>query len=68
MSALRPVPLPRARRPIARRLGRALAIAGAVPCTGCHGAHFGGGAIPGAPPDWPAARNITPHPTAGIGG
>jgi hypothetical protein len=29
-------------------------------CTGCHGAGFGGGRIPGSPPDWPAAANLTP--------
>ncbi|MFO1330749.1 MAG: cytochrome c [Rubrivivax sp.] len=29
-------------------------------CTGCHGAGFGGGKVPGAPPDWPAAANLTP--------
>jgi mono/diheme cytochrome c family protein len=29
-------------------------------CTGCHGATFGGGKIPGAPPDWPPAANLTP--------
>jgi mono/diheme cytochrome c family protein len=29
-------------------------------CIGCHGASFGGGSIPGAPPDWPAAANLTP--------
>lgn len=39
----------------------------ATTCTGCHGADFAGGPIAGAPPDWPAARNITPHPAAGIG-
>jgi mono/diheme cytochrome c family protein len=33
-------------------------------CVGCHGANLSGGAIPGAPPDWPAARNLTP---TGIG-
>lgn len=31
-------------------------------CTGCHGAGFGGGKVPGGPPDWPAAANITPGP------
>lgn len=31
----------------------------AVTCTGCHGSGFGGGAIPGVPPDWPEAPNIT---------
>ena len=28
-------------------------------CTGCHGAHLSGGKIPGAPPSWPAASNLT---------
>ncbi|MBI5714592.1 MAG: c-type cytochrome [Chloroflexi bacterium] len=32
----------------------------AVGCTGCHGTGFGGGAIPGAPPSFPPAINITP--------
>lgn len=29
-------------------------------CMGCHGATFSGGKIPGAPPEWPAAANLTP--------
>jgi mono/diheme cytochrome c family protein len=29
-------------------------------CTGCHGEGFGGGKIPGAPPDWIAPANLTP--------
>lgn len=29
-------------------------------CLGCHGEHLSGGKIPGGPPDWPAAANITP--------
>jgi cytochrome c5 len=29
-------------------------------CTGCHGTGFGGGPVPGGPPDWPAAANLTP--------
>ena len=32
----------------------------ATMCIGCHGAQFSGGAIPGAPPDWPPASNLTP--------
>lgn len=36
-------------------------------CTGCHGAQFAGGHVPGTPPDFPDARNITPDPAAGIG-
>jgi mono/diheme cytochrome c family protein len=33
-------------------------------CTGCHGPGLSGGKIPGTPPAWPAAANITP---SGIG-
>ena len=33
-------------------------------CMGCHGEHFSGGHVPGTPPDFPDAANITP---AGIG-
>jgi hypothetical protein len=29
-------------------------------CKGCHGEHLSGGKIPGGPPDWPPAANITP--------
>ncbi len=29
-------------------------------CKGCHGASLAGGPIPGAPPDWPPAANLTP--------
>lgn len=29
-------------------------------CKGCHGPHLSGGKIPGAPPSWPAAANLTP--------
>ncbi len=29
-------------------------------CIGCHGASLSGGKIRGAPPDWPAAANLTP--------
>ena len=32
----------------------------AVGCAGCHGPGFSGGPIPGVPPDWPAAANLTP--------
>lgn len=37
---------------------------GDVGCSGCHGVTYGGGAIPGGPPDWPKPANLTP---AGIG-
>jgi len=36
-------------------------------CTGCHGEHFSGGRIPGLPPSFPAAANITPDTGSGIG-
>jgi mono/diheme cytochrome c family protein len=29
-------------------------------CIGCHGPGLGGGKIPGGPPNWPAAANLTP--------
>jgi mono/diheme cytochrome c family protein len=29
-------------------------------CIGCHGARLSGGKIPGAPPEWPEAANLTP--------
>lgn len=29
-------------------------------CLGCHGDGLSGGKIPGGPPDWPAAANLTP--------
>lgn len=32
-------------------------------CIGCHGPGLSGGAIPGAPPDWLPARNLTRHAT-----
>lgn len=36
----------------------------AAGCQGCHGPGYSGGKIPGTPPDWKPARNITP---TGIG-
>jgi mono/diheme cytochrome c family protein len=33
----------------------------ATSCVGCHGTNYAGGKIAGAPPDWPAAANLTPH-------
>lgn len=32
----------------------------AVGCIGCHGPGFSGGPIPGVPPEWPPAANLTP--------
>jgi cytochrome c553 len=37
--------------------GRYLAVA----CIGCHGPNYSGGKIDIGPPDWPPARNLTPH-------
>ena len=42
--------------------GRYLADVGG--CKGCHGAELAGGRIPGTPPDWKPAANLTP---TGIG-
>lgn len=39
----------------------------ATGCTGCHGPGLSGGRIPGGPPDWPAAANLTPDRETGIG-
>lgn len=36
-------------------------------CTGCHGRHLSGGAIPGMPPQAPKAANLTPDPMSGLG-
>jgi cytochrome c553 len=33
----------------------------AQPCTGCHRADFAGQHVPGTPPDFPDAANLTPH-------
>lgn len=36
-------------------------------CVGCHGEGYGGGKIPGGPPSWPAAANLTPGPGSAMG-
>ncbi|MDX1592478.1 MAG: cytochrome c [Balneolaceae bacterium] len=46
--------------PVEERTPRELGEYLAVTCTGCHGEGFAGGPIPGTPPEWPAAPNITP--------
>lgn len=38
----------------------------AAMCIGCHGAELRGGRIPGAPPDWPAAVDLTPGPGSAL--
>jgi mono/diheme cytochrome c family protein len=35
-------------------------------CTGCHGRGFSGGKIPGTPPSWPAAANLTSAPDSAM--
>ena len=35
-------------------------------CVTCHGPTFSGGTIPGVPPGWPPAANLTPLPGAAI--
>jgi len=36
-------------------------------CLGCHGAKLAGGKVPGGPPDWPAAANLTPGSDSAMG-
>jgi mono/diheme cytochrome c family protein len=40
----------------------------AASCVGCHGENFSGGKIAGAPPDWPAAANLTRHESSRLPG
>ena len=35
-------------------------------CIGCHGENLSGGKIPGGPPAWPAAANLTPGEGSGM--
>jgi cytochrome c553 len=42
--------------------GRYLAVA----CITCHGTNYSGGKIAVGPPDWPPARNLTPHPSGNL--
>lgn len=36
-------------------------------CIGCHGERFSGGQVPGTPPDFKPAANLTPHVENGLG-
>ena len=38
----------------------------AAACKGCHNEAFSGGPIPGAPPTWPPAANLTPGPGSAL--
>ena len=42
--------------------GRYLAVA----CVTCHGPNYSGGKIAIGPPDWPPARNLTPHESGSL--
>lgn len=39
----------------------------AAGCAGCHGAGYSGGKVPGTPPDFIPAANLTPDPETGLG-
>ena len=47
-------------RPVPETVSLAHGAYVANTCIGCHGATLSGGKIAGAPPDWPAAANLTP--------
>lgn len=47
-------------QPVAEEVTPAHGAYVANACIGCHGKHLAGGRIPGAPPEWPAAANLTP--------
>jgi mono/diheme cytochrome c family protein len=39
----------------------------AAGCAGCHGPGYSGGKVPGTPPDFKPATNLTPDPETGLG-
>lgn len=47
-------------QPVAEQANAAHGAYVANMCLGCHGARLTGGKIPGGPPDWPAAADLTP--------
>lgn len=49
-------PIPQAEPVTVRERGQYLATS----CMGCHGSNYSGGTIPGVPPSWPEASNLTP--------
>jgi mono/diheme cytochrome c family protein len=53
-------------RPVAEGVNLAHGAYVANMCLGCHGPQLAGGRIPGAPPDWPAAPNLTPGAGSGM--
>jgi mono/diheme cytochrome c family protein len=46
--------------PVAETVSAAHGAYVAQSCIGCHGPQLSGGKIPGAPPEWPAAANLSP--------
>jgi len=46
--------------PVAEGVNEAHGAYVANACIGCHGASLSGGKVPGGPPDWPPAANLTP--------
>ena len=46
--------------PVAEAVSREHGAYVANACIGCHGPGLSGGRIPGGPPDWPPAANLTP--------
>ena len=56
-------PVPAVPRGVTVEYGRYLAGG----CTGCHGAGYSGGKVPGTPPDFIPAANLTPDPETGLG-
>lgn len=56
-------------RPAAPEAGATAEYGGylATGCTGCHGAGFSGGKIPGAPPEFAPAANLTMDEATGLG-
>jgi mono/diheme cytochrome c family protein len=57
------VPVASVERGVTVEYGRYLAAA----CAGCHGAGYSGGKIPGTPPDFIPAANLTPDRESGLG-
>ena len=47
-------------QPVAEQVNAAHGAYVANMCLGCHGARLTGGKVPGGPPDWPAAADLTP--------
>ena len=57
------VPVASVERGVTVEYGRYLAAG----CAGCHGKGYSGGKIPGTPPDFIPAANLTPDPATGLG-